>query len=62
MTAFEKKLKLLFDAQDFFRNPKLDAVINSDAEYFLKEEELKFVSAAGDPLTAVQKEDTRGNE
>ena len=50
MTKIEKKLKLLFDAQDFFRNPQLDAVIREGCAKPLPDDELEFLFAAGDPF------------
>jgi len=61
MTKFEKKLKLLFDAQDFFRNPKLDAIIDEkfddESVRLLAEDELERLFAAGDPFAADEKGD-----
>ena len=54
-TGFERKLKNLFEAQDFFRNPKLDAIIDSvpkrEARGIreLADSELEMLYAAGDP-------------
>ena len=54
-TGFERKLKNLFDAQDFFRNPKLDAIIDSvpvketRGIRELADSELEMLYAAGDP-------------
>ena len=61
MTDFERKLKLLFDAQDFFRNPRLDAMIRNGMAQTLSDDELEFLSAAGDPFAAPEKEDARGD-
>ena len=50
MTKFEKKLKLLFDAQAFFRDPQLDAVIREVNVKPLSDDKLEFLFAAGDPF------------
>jgi hypothetical protein len=50
MTKIEKKLKLLFDAQYFFRDPQLDAVIREVCAKPLADDELEFLFAAGDPF------------
>jgi len=67
MDEFEQKLKQLFDAQDFFRNPGLEAVIKNasipeESIRSLDDDELEFLFAAGDLLAVHEKEDGRGNE
>ena len=52
---FEKKLKLLFDAQGFFRDPQLEAVIEWEAKALsMMNPELPF--AASRLFTAEKKE------
>jgi len=52
MTNFEKKLKLLFDAQDFFREPHLDTVLTREADVVcLADDELEMLFAAGDAFS-----------
>ena len=48
MTVFEKKLKNLFDAQNFFQNQRLNAIINEKPARELDDNELSMVNAAGD--------------
>ena len=51
----EKKLKQLFDYQKFARNPRLDAML-AEAEgrcAALEDEDLAFVSAAGEYVGAI---------
>jgi hypothetical protein len=57
MTNFEKKLRLLFDAQDFFREPLLDTVMERETVKALSDNELEFLFAAGDPFAAKEKKD-----
>ncbi len=56
MKKFEDKLKLLFDAQDFFREPSLDAFIKRETLRSLSDDEVEFLFAAGDPFREVDKE------
>ena len=62
MTGFEKKLKMLFDAQDFFRDPRLDAIIQAGNVKSLADDELEFLHAAGDPFTVHEKEGGHGDD
>ena len=64
MTKFEKKLKLLFDAQAFFRDPQLDAVIREVSVKPLSDDKLELLFAAGDPFVDGynKQKDERGNE
>lgn len=62
MTMFEKKLKLLFDAQVFFRNPELGAIIQKDMAEPLSDNELDSLFAAGDPFAAEEKNDRSDND
>ncbi len=52
MRDFEKKLKLLFDAQDFFHDPLLDSLIQKESV-----QPLDMLFAAGDPFAATEKQD-----
>ncbi|MCL2080042.1 MAG: hypothetical protein FWH17_09465 [Oscillospiraceae bacterium] len=52
MMTFEKKLKLLFDAQAFFDEPRLKAAINSDSIRLLSDDETESLFAAGDLFAA----------
>ncbi len=66
MTNFEKKLKLLFDAQDFFRNPEMEALIKDvalsvDHVIPLADDELEQLFAAGDPLATEKAKDGLGD-
>ena len=65
MTKFEEKLKILFDAQDFFNDPHLNAVIhgydsNSIGIRALSDSETELLFAAGDIFTAEEKVDDGG--
>ncbi len=57
MRDFEKKLKLLFDAQDFFHDPLLDSLIQKESIQPLADDELDMLFAAGDPFAATEKQD-----
>ncbi len=57
MNGFEKKLKLLFDAQDFFRDPLLDSLIQREGIQAIDDDELENLFAAGDPFAARKKPD-----
>jgi len=57
MTGFEKKLKWLFDAQDFFRNTELDNLIKRETVRELSDDALDMLFAAGDPSAANEKKD-----
>ncbi len=57
MTEFENKLKLLFDAQDFFHDPLLKSLLEKEDVQTLDDEELDFLFAAGDPLSGTEKPD-----
>ncbi len=57
MSGFEKRLKLLFDAQDFFRDPLLDSLIQRESVHALDDDELDILFAAGDPFKTIEKPD-----
>lgn len=57
MRDFEKKLKLLFGAQDFFHDPLLDSLIQKESIQPLADDELNNLFAAGDPFAAIEKPD-----
>ncbi len=66
MTNFEKKLKLLFDAQDFFQDPGLEAIIKDVVVRVenvkpLADDELEQLFAAGDPLPTEKVKDGPGD-
>lgn len=60
MTEFEKRLKLLFDAQDFYCNPQLNAIIGSEAVKVLSDDELEGLFAAGDLFAAEENKNKDG--
>lgn len=66
MPNFEKKLKLLFDAQDFFRDPQLDELLRGEEirppVVPLGDDELEGLFAAGDPFAAGKKRDGRADD
>jgi hypothetical protein len=49
MERFEARLMRLFDAQAFFREPRLAAALAGDCAE-LSDDELEAVAAAGDPF------------
>ena len=59
MTTFEKKLRLLFDAQDFFNEPRLNAAIHghggNNGIRELSDDETELLFAAGDLFAAEEK-------
>ena len=57
MSEFEDKLKLLFDAQDFFRDPLLDSLIQRESVHALDDDTLDILFAAGDPFRKIEKPD-----
>ncbi len=57
MSGYEKRLKLLFDAQDFFRDPLLDSLIQRESVHALDDDELDTLFAAGDPFKEIEKPD-----
>jgi hypothetical protein len=59
MEPFEARLIRLFDAQVFFREPHLAEVIAGENTE-LSEEELGYVSAAGDPFLSKKPEEPDG--
>jgi len=61
MTEFEKKLKRLLDAQDFFRNSELDDIIQHETVRELSDDALDMLFAAGDPFAANEKKDGHGD-
>lgn len=62
MTKFENKLKQLFDAQDFFCDPELGAVIQRETAKPLSDDELASLYAAGDPFAAEENGDGRSDD
>jgi hypothetical protein len=56
MEPFEAKLIRLFDAQAFFREPRLTAAI-AGVSAELSDGELEYVAAAGDPLLSMKPEE-----
>ena len=66
MTNFERKLKQLFDAQDFFRDPGLEAVIKDVVVSVknvkpLADDELEQLFAAGEPHATEKVKDGPGD-
>jgi hypothetical protein len=59
MEPFEARLKQLFDAQVFFREPHLAEVLAGESAE-LSEEELGYVAAAGDPFVPRKPEEPDG--
>ena len=59
----EQRLKQLFDAQKFFKNPKLAALINeaTPKPRAIDEDDLGFVAAAGDIFADTETEGKGGN-
>ncbi len=57
MTGFEKKLKLLFDAQGFFHDPLLHSLIQNESVQPLADDDLDILFAAGDPFRTIEKPD-----
>jgi hypothetical protein len=59
MEPFEAKLTRLFDAQIFFREPRLAAAI-ADEGAELSDDDLEYVAAAGDPFLPMKPEEPDG--
>jgi hypothetical protein len=59
MDSFEAKLIRLFDAQVFFREPRLTAVIAGESAE-LSDDDLEYVAAAGDPCLSMKPEEPDG--
>ncbi len=57
MAEFEDKLKLLFDAQDFFHDPLMDSLIQRENPEALGDDELEILFAAGDPFKTIEEPD-----
>ncbi|MCL2084295.1 MAG: hypothetical protein FWH06_03430 [Oscillospiraceae bacterium] len=62
MTGFEERLRLLFDAQDFFNDPRLNAILQEESIRTLADDELEFLFAAGDPFAVREKEGGHGDD